>query len=114
MKLPNKGDIAFIGILAIIVLIFFYAILGFSGMMSGLGIILIFIVPIYFIFDNFELDTDEKIVFSFFSGTVIFPSIAYWLGTLMSFRIAMLITFILLVIAGFAIAKFYKKPEKIN
>ena len=114
MKLPNKGDIAFIGILAIIVLIFFYAILGFSGMMSALGIILIFIIPTYFIFDNFEMDTDEKTVFSFFSGTVIFPSIAYWLGTLISFRLAMLATFILLLVAGFAIAKFYKKPEKIS
>ncbi len=110
MKLPNKEDMAFIGILAIIVLIFFNAILGFSGMMSALGIILIFIIPTYFIFDNFDLDNDEKIVFSFFSGAVIFPSIAYWLGTLISFKISILATFILLMIAAFAIGKLYKKP----
>ena len=114
MKLPTKEDIVFIGILAAITLIFFYAILGFSGMMSALGIILIFIVPTYFIFNNFNLDTDEKIVFSFFSGTVIFSSIAYWIGILISFRLAMLATFILLLVAGFAIAKFYNKSEKIN
>ena len=109
MKLPNKEDMAFIGILAIIVLIFFYAILGFSGMMSILGIALIFIAPTYLIFNNFELDTDEKIVFSFFIGVGIFPSIAYWLGTIISFRLSIFITFGLLIGIGFIIKKFYKK-----
>lgn len=109
MKLPNKEDMAFIGILAVITLIFFYAILGFSGMMSILGIALIFILPTYLILDNFELDTDEKIIFSFFVGAGIFPSIAYWLGMIISFRLSILITFVLLASISFLINKFYKK-----
>lgn len=109
MKLPNKEGIAFIGILAAIILIFFYIILGFSGMMSILGIAIIFIFPTFLILNNFDLDTDEKIVFSFFIGTGVFPSIAYWMGTLISFKISIAITFIFLLIIGFLIKKFYKK-----
>ena len=80
----SKEDLKLIGIIAAIVLIFFYIILGFSGMLSALGIILIFIVPVYYILDNFELDTDEKLVFAFFISAGIFPSISYWLGNVAS------------------------------
>ena len=104
-----KENLGFIGIVMFIVLIFFYMILGFSGMMSALGIILIFIVPVYFILDNFELETGEKIVFSFFISVGVFPSISYWLGILMSFRLAILITFIILIIIGFLIKKYLKR-----
>ncbi|MBW2976432.1 hypothetical protein KY347_03225 [Candidatus Woesearchaeota archaeon] len=104
----SKEDLGFIGIIAVIALIFFYIILGFSGMMSALGIILIFIVPTYFIIDNFNLETDEKVVFSFFLGAGIFPSIAYWLGILMSFKLAILVTFVLLLAVGFLVKKFKK------
>lgn len=111
MKIPDKEDMAFIGILAALILIFFFYILGTSGLMSALGIILIFILPIYFILNNFKLDNDEKIVFSFFIGAGIFPSIAYWLGTLISFKISIFMTFILLLILGFLIKKYYKKAH---
>lgn len=107
----SKENLGFIGIIAVIVLIFFYIILGFSGMMSALGIILLFIIPIYFILDNFDLEQDEKIVFSFFIGVGIFPSMAYWLGMLMSFRVAIFITFIILLIAGFLIRKYFKRKK---
>jgi len=104
-----KENLGFIGIVMAVVLIFFYIILGFSGMMSALGIILIFIVPVYFILDNFELETSEKIVFSFFIAVGIFPSISYWLGILISFRLAILITFLILLGVGFLVKKFWKK-----
>ena len=109
MKLPSKEDLGFIGIVAAVALIFLYIILGFSGMMSALGMVLLFAVPIYFILDNFELDTDEKIVFSFFIGVGVFPSIAYWLGMFISFRIAIFISFIVLVVVGFLIGRFKRK-----
>ena len=89
MKL-DKESMAFIGIAAALMLAFFFYILGASGLMSALGIILIFILPTYSILNNFNLDNDEKIVFSFFIGVGIFPSIAYWLGTLISFKISIL------------------------
>lgn len=109
MKLPDKESMAFIGIAAAIILAFFFYILGASGLMSALGIILIFVLPTYFILNNFKLDDDEKIVFSFFIGAGIFPSIAYWLGTLISFKISIFMTFSLLLSAGFLVKKFWKR-----
>ena len=109
MKLPSKEDLGFVGILMVVGLTFFYFILGFSGMVSALGIIIIFIVPIYFILDNFELDTDEKMVFSFFISTGIFSSIAYWLGMFISFKLAIFISFVVLLVVGFGLKKFLKK-----
>ena len=109
MKLPKIENLGFIGIMVAIILVFFYFILGFSGMMAALGIILLFIVPFYLILDNFDLSQDEKIVFSFFIGVGIFPAIVYWLGIIISFRIAIFITFILLVVVGLMVRKFYKR-----
>ena len=109
MNFPKIENLGFIGIIMVVILAFFYFILGFSGMMAVLGIILLFIVPIYLILDNFELDQDEKIVFSFFIGVGIFPAIVYWLGMIISFRIAIFITFIVLIVVGFVVRKFWKK-----
>jgi apolipoprotein N-acyltransferase len=106
MKLPSKEDLGFIGIVMVVVLVFFYLILGFSGMISSLGIIMIFIVPVYFILGNFDLATDEKLVFSFFISTGIFSSIAYWLGIFISFKLAIFVTFVMLLVVGFGIKKF--------
>jgi apolipoprotein N-acyltransferase len=109
MELPKVENLGFIGISIAVILVFFYFILGFSAMMSVLGIILLFIVPMYLILDNFELGQDEKIVFSFFLGVGIFPAITYWLGMIISFRISILITFVVLVGAGFLVRKFLKR-----
>ena len=109
MKLPDKENMILIGILAAIILTFFFYILGASGLMSALGIILIFILPTYFILNNFKIDDDEKIVFSFFIGAGIFPSIAYWLGTLISFKISIFITFLILLAVGFLVRTLLRK-----
>lgn len=108
LKIENIG---FIAIAVISILFFFYYILGFSGMMSALGIIILFMVPTYLILNNFNLEQDEKIIFSFFIGVGIFPSITYWLGLFISFRLAILITFILLVAIAFALP-FLNKASK--
>jgi len=109
MKLPKVENLGFIGVIVAVILSFFYFILGFSGMMSILGIILLFIVPIYLILDIFDLGQDEKIVFSFFIGVGIFPSLVYWPGTIISFRMAILVTFIVLIVVGFLVRKYWKK-----
>ncbi len=109
MNLPKIENLGFLGVIVAVILVFFYSILGFSGMMAALGIILLFIVPFYLILDNFNLGQDEKIVFSFFIGVGIFPAIAYWLGMIISLRIAIFITFILLIVVGLLVRKFYKK-----
>ena len=109
MKIPKIENIGFIWSMVGIALIFSYLILGFSGMMAVVGIVLLFMLPIYLILNNFELEQDEKIIFSFFIGVGIFPSITYWLGLLISFRIAILITFVMLLITAILVINFRKE-----
>ena len=61
------------------------------------------------ILDNFNLDQDEKIIFSFFIGVGIFPAIVYWLGMIISFRLAILITFAVLIVVSYLVRKVRKK-----
>ncbi|MBI2653408.1 hypothetical protein HYX02_01215 [Candidatus Woesearchaeota archaeon] len=111
MKLPKFGSIVFIGVVMLVILPFFYFILGLSAAMSVLGIVLLFIVPMFFILDNFNLEQDEKIIFSFFIGVGVFPSITYWVGMIMSFRVAIFVSFIVLAGAGVLIRRFYRKKQ---
>jgi len=106
LKIENPG---LIGIIIVVILLFFYIILGFSGMMAVLGHILLFIVPIYLILNNFDLGQDEKIVFSFFLGVGIFPSLVYWPATIISFRLSIIISFVVLLITAYLFKKYYKK-----
>lgn len=98
------------GIILIVAMAFFYFILGLDGMMSVLGIFLLFIAPMYFILGNFGLEEDEKLIFSFFIGVGILPSSAYWTGLFISFKIAILVSFVILIITGFLI-KAYKRKK---
>ena len=111
MKLPKIENLGFIGIMVAVILVFFFLILGISGLLSALGVILLFIVPMYFILDNFELGQDEKIVFSFFIGAGIMPSLSYWMGFFISFKIAVLLSFVALIVTGFIIRKYKKKKH---
>ena len=111
MKIPKIENFKLITISVIIILVFFYFILGFSGMMAVLGIILLFIFPSYLILDNFDLEQDEKLIFSFFIGVGVFPAITYWLGLLISFRVSIFITFIILLVAAYLIKQFYNKKH---
>lgn len=109
MNLKKDTIIVFAAILAAIC-IFFYFILGIVGAVSAVGIVIFFIFPIYSILNNLELDSDEKIALSFFIGIGVFPIIVYWLGTFISFRLSILIAWVLLVLASLLIRK-YKKNE---
>ena len=99
-----------IGIILTGVMIFFYFILGLDGMMSVLGIFLLFIAPMYFILGNFALEEDEKLAYSFFIGAGILPLLAYWIGIFISFKMAILASFIILIVVGVAI-KHLKKSK---
>ena len=84
---------------------FFYFILGIQGALSALGIMAFFVLPFYLIFNKLNLGADEKLVFSLFIGAGIFPAIAYWLGIFISFRLAIFITFIILIAAVYFLNK---------
>lgn len=105
MKIKNNLIIA-----VIIVLLFFLILFGLSGLKLIIGIGLLYILPFYLILDKFNLDKTEKLFFSFFIGIGIFPSIVYYLGILFnSIRIAIVVTFILLLGLGLVLRKIKKK-----
>lgn len=107
MKLDKK--LFFPAIILILIAIFFFAVFGLTGLRTVLGVFIIFMLPIYLILNNFDLNAEEKLVFSFFIGIGIFPSIVYLLGLVISFRIAIIITFIFLILIAYALKKYKRK-----
>ena len=106
MKLDNK---LFAGIVLILIAAFFFIVFGMAGLRLALVGFAIFILPVYLILNNFDLTSEEKLIFSFFLGIGIFPSIVYLLGLVISFRIGIIITFILMILIGFALKKYKQK-----
>ena len=107
LKFGAKETAAVIGV---ITLIFFTALFGITGARTIIAIPLFFFLPFYLILNNFDLPAGEKIVFSFFIGLGIFSSFVYYIGILVnSVRMAIAITFAILIAAAFLIKKFRKK-----
>ena len=102
-----KDKLIFSSILLLIVLVFSFALFRITGVRIVLGIVFISL-PIYLILNNFELGEGEKFVFSIMLGLTIFPSLVYLLGLVISFRIAIIITFLIIIATAFALRK-YKK-----
>ena len=92
-------------------LAFSYALFGITGARVVLGILFIS-SPFYLILSRVRLDEGEKLVFSVLMGLTLFPSLAYALGLVMSFRIGILVVFAALVMAGFAVKVLHKKVKK--
>ena len=111
MNLSNerKGFIIFLLIVVIIITVFSFALFGFTGIRIIFGIIFVSF-PFYLILGNFELTDTEKFIFSILLGLTIFSSLVYILGLVISFRIAIILTFMILVIA--AIAYRYTKKQR--
>jgi len=93
-------------IILILIGLFSFIFWGFTGFKIIFGILLVFFLPSYLILDNFNISRSEKIIFSFFIGIGVFSSIAYWLGVFISFKLAIAITFVFLVLVGVLIKKF--------
>ena len=114
MSLKNndlKELVVFLSVISSTILIFSFVLFGVAGFMVVLGIIFISI-PFYFMLNNFRLNESEKFVFSALLGLTLFPSLAYLLGLVMSFRIAIAAAFISFV--GIAVVfKKYRNLKKI-
>lgn len=107
IKIRNK-EIA-ISILALILLVM-AVLFGFAGVKVIGSAILLFFLPFYLILDSFELELEEKIIFSFFIGIGIFSSFVYYLGIVFdSIKTAVVITFVLLILVGIILKKLKKK-----
>lgn len=110
---PEKKEFAiFAAICALVIIIFGAVLFGTAGARIALGIIFL-ALPFYLILDNFELSQGEKAVFSLLMGLTLFSSVVYLFGLLISFRISIILTFILLTIIYIFIRKFKSRNAKI-
>lgn len=95
----------------LLVLLFFYLLFGITGLRTFIGVVLFFFVPFFIILSNFNLELEEKILFSFFIGIGFFSTLTYWLGFLVgSLRISIILVFSALIVIGIVI-KFVKKRK---
>ncbi|MBS3096359.1 hypothetical protein J4480_02860 [Candidatus Woesearchaeota archaeon] len=113
MSLKNndlKELIIFLSVILLAMLIFSFVLFGFTGVRVVIGIIFISI-PFYFMLNNFGLNEGEKFVFSALLGFTLFPSLAYLLGLVISFRIAIAAAFMAFVGIAIVLMK-YKNLKK--
>ena len=110
MKLNKEfAELAvFSSIMLLIALVFSYILFGIAGIRVALGIIFISL-PFYLLLNNFELAEGEKLVFSILLGLTIFPSLAYLLGLVVPFRIAIASVFVLLIAIWLLLRKYKSK-----
>ncbi|MBI2541618.1 hypothetical protein HYV80_02840 [Candidatus Woesearchaeota archaeon] len=81
---------------ALPIFIFSYALFGITGIRVVLGIIFVSF-PFYVLLNRLELAEGEKFVFSALLGLTALPSLAYILGFLIPFRMAIAASFITLI-----------------
>jgi hypothetical protein len=105
MKLDDKTTA---GIIIGLILVFALVFLGFTGLRTIAGLIIIACLPTYLILDTINIEKGEKIIFSIFISAGLFPGIVYWLGTVISFRLSIFIAFII----AMALALFLRKRNK--
>ena len=106
-ELKSENNILF-GIALLLVILGSFAILGFTGLRTVLGIIIVIFLPFYLILDNLSIDQGEKVLFSFFISITVFPSLVYWLGFIVPFKMSIFVIFIALLVAAYTIKKFSK------
>jgi len=107
LKLGNK-ELA-IGVIGLVLLVSFI-LFGFTGVKVFGGTILLFFLPFYLIFDNFDIGLGEKVMFSFFIGVGMFSAFVYYLGIVFnSIRVAIVVSFVVLVGVGLGLKKVWKK-----
>lgn len=107
VKIGNKEIL--IGVI-LVLLLFSFTLFGFTGVKVIAGSIILFFIPFYLILDKLDIETDEKIVFSFFIGIGIFSTFVYYLGILFnSIRIAIIVTLVILITTGFFLRRLKKK-----
>ena len=105
MALKSENIKSF-GIVLIFIILGSFITLGFTGLRTILGMIIIMFLPFYFIFSNFNLSQGEKILFSFFISIMLFPSLVYWLGFLIPFRVSIFVVFLVLLVIAYLLKKY--------
>jgi uncharacterized membrane protein len=75
-------------------------IFGFKGGVFFLGILFLYFLPVYLVMSKTSLEEEEKIASSFFIGVILVPTLVYYLGFLVSFKMSIFIVLILLLITS--------------
>lgn len=89
---------------------FFYFTYNTIGLRLFLGSLLLFFIPFYLILDAFDLPVEEKLIFPFFIGLGIVPlTVFYFSKILVSFRLSILVCFVILIVGSILFRIFYKK-----
>ena len=112
IKHPVREDYYWLGSAAAAVAILFTLLFGITGLLSFVGFVLVFLIPSYVILDNFDIDFYENIIFSIFIGLGVFPTIVYGLGFLVGIRLAIIITFSIMLSAGLLVRVFKKSKNQ--
>jgi len=110
MKLKDyfpKNLMIFLLVVILTITTFSFVLFGITGIRVVFGLILMWL-PFYLILNHFEITAGERFVFSLILGVTLFPSIVFLIGFLISFRVAIAVTFLLLMAVFFLIKK-YKK-----
>ena len=105
----SKELAVFSSIMLLAVLVFSLVLFEITGIRIVLGVIFISL-PFYLILSTFQIEEGEKFVFSILLGLTILPSLAYLLGFLMPFKIAIASAFALFMIIWLILRKY--KPKK--
>lgn len=107
-----KNKNIYLGLGALVcVLLESFILFGFTGLKTVAGLLVLFILPAYMILDNFDLETGEKLFFSFFIGIGIFPLLVWYANRIVpSLRVSILITAIVVILLGLFLK--FKKGKK--
>lgn len=98
---------AYLGAVALLSVLCFL-LLGFVGLRTVVGFFILMIAPLYLIFSALNCSELEKIAFSFFTGITLVPSLVYWLGFVVPFKIAIFLVFLALIGVGITLRKIQK------
>ena len=112
MNIKNETNGLIISMLIVLLAatIFSYVLFGITGIRVVAGIVFMSL-PIYILLNSFEVTEGEKFVFSILLGLTIFPSLVYILGLVISFRIAIAVTFIVFIIIAIISSKYKSKKH---
>jgi len=111
MKLRDyfpKELMIFLLVAILTIIVFSFALFGITGIKVVFGIILMWL-PFYLILNHFDIALGERFVFSLILGVTLFPSLVFLIGFLIPFRMAIIVTFLLLIGVFFLVRKFKKK-----
>jgi len=106
----SKDDWIIFGMVLALIALGSLALFGFTGLRAALGMSVIMFFPFYLILSNFSLAPGEKIFFALFAGITLFPSLVYFLGFVMSFKLSIFLVFGVLAGVGILLSRINRQP----